>query len=91
MNVAETAERRLIFTAAYGIITDKYRVRDSTMEGGNEKNILFSAVQPSGVVTIGNYIGAIKNWVSLQSEYRCFYAGADLHAIPVKQEPDVLR
>ena len=61
------------------------------MEGGNEKNILFSAVQPSGVVTIGNYIGAIKNWVSLQSEYRCFYAVADLHAITVKQEPAVLR
>lgn len=61
------------------------------MESGNEKSILFSAVQPSGAVTIGNYIGAIKNWVALQEEYRCFYAVADLHAITVKQEPAALR
>lgn len=61
------------------------------MEGGNEQKILFSAVQPSGAVTIGNYIGAIKNWVALQDEYRCFYAVADLHAITVKQEPSALR
>ncbi len=61
------------------------------MEGGNEQKILFSAVQPSGAVTIGNYIGAIKNWVSLQDEYRCFYAVADLHAITVRQEPSALR
>lgn len=57
----------------------------------NEKSILFSAVQPSGAVTIGNYIGAIKNWVNLQDEYRCFYAVADLHAITVKQEAAALR
>lgn len=61
------------------------------MEGGNEQKILFSAVQPSGAVTIGNYIGAIKNWVALQDEYRCFYAVADLHAITVRQEPSALR
>ncbi len=57
----------------------------------SEKSILFSAVQPSGAVTIGNYIGAIKNWVDLQDEYRCFYAVADLHAITVKQEAAALR
>ena len=61
------------------------------MQGGNEQKILFSAVQPSGAVTIGNYIGAIKNWVALQDEYRCFYAVADLHAITVRQEPSALR
>ena len=55
------------------------------------KSSLFSAVQPSGVVTIGNYIGAIRNFVKLQDEYNCIYAVADLHAITVRQEPAVLR
>lgn len=58
---------------------------------GTEKKILFSAVQPSGAVTIGNYIGAIRNFVGLQEDYNCFYAVADLHAITVKQEAAVLR
>ena len=57
----------------------------------DEKKKLFSAVQPSGAVTIGNYIGAIKNFVGLQDEYDCIYAVADLHAITVKQEPAQLR
>ncbi len=56
-----------------------------------EKKKLFSAVQPSGAVTIGNYIGAIRNFVGLQGEYDCIYAVADLHAITVKQEPAALR
>ncbi len=55
------------------------------------KSKLFSAIQPSGAVTIGNYIGAIKNWVRLQDEYECFFAAADLHAITVKQEAAQLR
>ena len=55
------------------------------------KSSLFSAVQPSGAVTIGNYIGAIRNFVKLQDEYNCIYAVADLHAITVRQEPAVLR
>ena len=58
---------------------------------GEEKKKLFSAVQPSGAVTIGNYIGAIRNFVRLQDEYDCIYAVADLHAITVKQEPAALR
>ena len=56
-----------------------------------QKQSLFSAVQPSGAVTIGNYIGAIRNFVKLQDEYRCIYAVADLHAITVRQEAAVLR
>ena len=52
---------------------------------------LFSAVQPSGAVTIGNYIGAIRNFAKLQDEYECIYAVADLHAITVKQEAAQLR
>ena len=58
---------------------------------GEEKKKLFSAVQPSGAVTSGNYIGAIRNFVRLQDEYDCIYAVADLHAITVKQEPAALR
>lgn len=58
---------------------------------GEEKKKLFSAVQPSGAVTIGNYIGAIKNFVALQDQFDCIYAVADLHAITVRQDPAVLR
>lgn len=58
---------------------------------GEEKRKLFSAVQPSGAVTIGNYIGAIKNFAALQDEFDCIYAVADLHAITVRQEPAALR
>ena len=56
-----------------------------------DKKIIYSAVQPSGNLTIGNYLGAIRNWVRLQDEYDCFYAIADLHAITVRQEPAELR
>ena len=56
-----------------------------------EKKILYSAVQPSGNLTIGNYAGAIRNWVALQNEYNCFFAMADMHAITVKQDPALLR
>lgn len=56
-----------------------------------ERKILYSAVQPSGNLTIGNYAGAIRNWVDLQNEYDCFFAMADMHAITVRQEPALLR
>lgn len=56
-----------------------------------EKNILYSAVQPTNNLTIGNYLGAIKNWVDLQNEYECFYAIANMHAITVRQDPAELR
>ncbi len=56
-----------------------------------EKKVLYSAVQPSGNLTIGNYAGAIRNWVALQSEYECFYAIANMHAITVRHEPAELR
>lgn len=60
-------------------------------ETAAKKSRLFSAVQPSGTVTIGNYIGAIRNFAKLQDEYECIYAVADLHAITVKQEAAQLR
>ncbi|NLM36342.1 MAG: tryptophan--tRNA ligase [Clostridiales bacterium] len=55
------------------------------------KKIIFSGIQPSGSLTLGNYIGAIKNWVKLQDEYECLFCVVDLHAITVRQEPKDLR
>ena len=56
-----------------------------------EEKVLYSAAQPSGNLTIGNYIGAIRNWVNLQHEFTCYYAIADMHAITVRQDPAQLR
>ena len=57
---------------------------------GNKK-VIFSGIKPSGELTLGNYIGAIKNWVKLQEDYECYFCVVDLHAITVKQEPKDLR
>ncbi len=56
----------------------------------NNKQILFSGIQPSGVLHIGNYIGAIRNWVKLQDEYDCLFSIVDLHAITIRQNPKLL-
>ena len=56
-----------------------------------QKKRSFSAIQPSGTITLGNYLGAIKNWVKLQDELECIFAIADLHTITVRQEPANLR
>lgn len=56
-----------------------------------KKKIVFSAIQPSGTITLGNYLGALKNWVDMQDEYNCIYALADLHTITVRQEPATFR
>lgn len=55
------------------------------------RKTIFSAIQPSGTITIGNYFGAIKNWVELQDNYNCIFALADLHTITVLQDPKNLR
>jgi tryptophanyl-tRNA synthetase len=55
------------------------------------KKVILSGIQPTGVFTLGNYLGAIKNWVTLQEEYDCAYMIADLHSITVRQEPAKLR
>ena len=57
----------------------------------NEKKIIFSGVQPSGTLTLGNYLGALKNWAELQEDYRCYYCVVDMHAITVRQDPAELR
>lgn len=55
------------------------------------KKIIFSGIQPSGDLTLGNYLGALKNWVKLQEKYECYFCVVDLHAITVRQEPAKLR
>ncbi|CAH2212808.1 tryptophan--tRNA ligase [Tepidibacter aestuarii] len=57
----------------------------------SDKKIIFSGAQPSGRLTLGNYIGAVKNWVDLQDEYNCYYCVVDSHAITVPQEAKTLR
>ena len=52
---------------------------------------VFSGIQPSGIPTLGNYLGAIRNWVALQAEHECLYCVVDLHAITTWQEPETLR
>jgi len=56
-----------------------------------EKKVIFSGIQPSGDLTLGNYLGALKNWVKLQDEYNCYYCIVDLHAITVRKDPSALR
>lgn len=55
------------------------------------KKVIFSGIQPSGDLTIGNYLGALKNWVKLQNEYDCYFCIVDLHAITVRQKTADLR
>lgn len=57
----------------------------------HEKKIIFSATQPSGRITLGNYLGALRNWVALQDDYNAIYCVADEHAITVRQDPAALR
>ncbi len=61
------------------------------MENNAAKKRIFSGIQPSGELTLGSYMGAIKNWVALQDEYECIYCIVDMHAITVRQNPAELR
>ena len=61
------------------------------MENQVQKKRIFSGIQPSGELTLGSYMGAIKNWVALQDEYDCLYCIVDMHAITVRQNPADLR
>jgi len=56
-----------------------------------DKKVVFSGVQPSGVLTLGNYLGAIRNFPKFSEEYRCYYCVVDEHAITVRQNPADLR
>lgn len=57
----------------------------------SDKKTIFSGIQPSGKITLGNYLGAISNWVELQEEYNNYYCIVDMHAITVPQVPKDLR
>lgn len=57
----------------------------------DDKKVLFSGMQSKGNLTLGNYLGALKNWVSLSDEYECFYSVVDMHSITVRQDPAELR
>lgn len=57
----------------------------------DEKKTLFSGMQATGNLTLGNYFGALKNWVTLSDEYNCFYCVVDEHSITVRQDPAELR
>ncbi len=50
--------------------------------------VIFSGAQPTGSLTLGNYIGAIQNWKELERDYECYYSIVDLHSLTVKQDPD---
>ncbi len=55
------------------------------------KKRVLSCIQPSGMLTLGNYLGALKNWINMQEEFDCTFAVADLHAITVRQDPQKLK
>ncbi|MGI6028957.1 MAG: tryptophan--tRNA ligase [Candidatus Heteroscillospira sp.] len=57
----------------------------------DEKKIILSGIQPSGALTLGSYIGAIRNWAELADTYDCYYMMADMHTITVRQTPAELR
>ncbi|NLY54200.1 MAG: tryptophan--tRNA ligase [Firmicutes bacterium] len=52
---------------------------------------VFSGVKPSGIITLGNYLGAMRNFVEMQADYECYYSVVDLHALTVPQDPQALR
>ncbi|HNW85743.1 MAG TPA: tryptophan--tRNA ligase [Candidatus Limiplasma sp.] len=57
----------------------------------SRKQVIFSGIQPSGTLTLGNYIGALRNFKLLEDEYDCVYCVVDLHALTVRQDPAQLR
>ena len=56
-----------------------------------DKKVLYSGMQSTGNLTLGNYLGALKNWITLSDEYECFYSVANMHSITVRQNPAELR
>lgn len=57
----------------------------------DDKKTIFSGIQPTGCITLGNYVGALKNWVKLQDDYNCIFSVVDLHSITVRQDSADLR
>lgn len=65
--------------------------RPASRRQASERGVVLSGIQPSGRLTLGNYLGAIKNWLPLSATYDCYYMLVDLHAITVRQDPKILR
>lgn len=55
------------------------------------KKTILSGIQATGNLTLGNYLGAINNWIKMQEEYNCYYMIADLHSLTVRNDPEILR
>ena len=55
------------------------------------KQIILSGIQPTGSLTLGNYLGALNNWVKMQEEYDCYYMIANLHTLTVRNSPKELK
>jgi tryptophanyl-tRNA synthetase len=75
----------MIELTGYGVDIEEERMM---IDG---KKVLFSGMQATGNLTLGNYLGALKNWVTLSDEYECFYSVVDMHSITVRQDPATLR
>ena len=55
---------------------------------GNHKGVIFSGMRPTGLLHLGNYMGALQNWVTLQQDYNCIYCAVDIHALTTVESPD---
>ena len=64
---------------------------EQSLSQQEKKPVIFSGIQPSGTLTIGNYIGALRNFRALQNDYDCLYCVVDMHAITLRQDPAALR
>src|SRR5260370_12619104 len=71
--------------------TSRLPPRQATMRSSRMKQRVFSGVQPSGNLHIGNYLGALKSWVRIQKDYESIYGIVDLHAVTAYQDPAELR
>lgn len=67
------------------------KIAQRKMDAADQKKVIFSGIQPTGNITIGNYLGAIRNWRSLQNQYDSIFCVVDMHAITVRQDPAELR
>src|ERR1700727_2661671 len=85
---------RTPFGAGCKARNDRASVRTHAQRPSSRARIMqriFSGIQPSGIPTLGNYLGALRNWAALQEGHECIYCVVDLHAIPVFQDPKELR
>jgi tryptophanyl-tRNA synthetase len=82
---------KFIFPVKFGFARAKRLHGVNCSKTMNAKKRIFSGVQPSGNLHIGNYLGAIANWVKLQDEYESIFCVVDMHAITAAQDPETLR